>query len=382
MTIPLHPLEALRLGQWFKLICGASYQDLSQIRNLSLVYSLAGADCIDVAADLAVVQAAYEGIKVARSLPSALDRLPWLMVSLNDGEDPHFRKAWFDIQRCPVDCLRPCERVCPANAILPISSELNADLPGPGVVAERCYGCGRCLPVCPHGLVEEHAFTVAAGDITPTLIPYIDAIEIHTQVGRQKQFYQLWQQLAPYIRQFKLVAVSCPEHGPKTGAIVEYLAQLYQLMEPKPNELLWQTDGRSMSGDIGKGTTLATIRLAEKVLNARLPGYVQLAGGTNDYTVAKLRSLNLLPTPHSASGQKQTETLSIHGIAYGSYARSLVNVGDSHLEKQPEQLWQQVRLARALVSQIKLGSDRERQKSQFLKQANYLARAATTTIPP
>ena len=62
-SYPLHSLEA---GNWFKLICGASFQDLSAVRNLALSYSLAGADCIDVAADPAVITAAKEGIAAAR----------------------------------------------------------------------------------------------------------------------------------------------------------------------------------------------------------------------------------------------------------------------------------------------------------------------------
>ncbi|ESA38043.1 4fe-4s ferredoxin [Leptolyngbya sp. Heron Island J] len=386
MIIPRNSLEALKFGQWFKLICGASYQDVSKVRNLSLVYSLAGADCIDVAADLAVVRAAVEGIAISQTIaPAFCGQRPWLMVSFNDGADPHFRKAWFDIQSCPTDCSRPCERICPADAILPVSPSLSIGLSQvavPGVLTERCYGCGRCVPVCPYGLLKEHAFTVAAGDVLPTLMPYIDAIEIHTQVGRQNEFEHLWHQLAAYIPHLKLVAISCPDSDIQSNAIVDYLTQLYQLMEPKPSQLLWQTDGRPMSGDIGKGTTRATIRLAEKVLNARLPGYVQLAGGTNDYTVAKLRSLDLLSPPPSTSGQEQTETPSIHGIAYGSYARRLVNVGDSPLEKRPEQLWQQVQLAHALVSQIKPNELRKYQISQFLKQSHCSAQTSATAIPP
>ncbi|MGL6283561.1 MAG: 4Fe-4S ferredoxin, partial [Microcoleaceae cyanobacterium] len=50
-----YPLHSLQHHQWFKLICGASFQELNVIRNLTLVYALAGADCIDVAADPAVI---------------------------------------------------------------------------------------------------------------------------------------------------------------------------------------------------------------------------------------------------------------------------------------------------------------------------------------
>ncbi|MEA5465046.1 circadian clock protein LdpA [Leptothoe sp. PORK10 BA2] len=383
MTTPRDPLEALRLGHWFKLICGASYQDVSKVRNLSLVYSLAGADCIDVAADEAVVHAAWEGITASQAIApstalSPIGSRPWLMVSLNDGQDPHFRKAWFDGQQCPVDCPCPCQRVCPAEAILPPPTSQKAKTAGASpnleVMAERCYGCGRCLPVCPHGLIEERAFTVAAGTILPRIIPQVDAVEIHTQMGRQMEFQHLWRQLAPYISQLQLVAVSCPDSFPGSNtAIVDYLAHLYGLMSPQPRQLLWQTDGRPMSGDIGRGATRATIRLAQKVLNARLPGYVQLAGGTNHYTVAKLRSLNLLKATHRINPGNQVEPPTINGIAYGSYARQLVNLGDSHLEDRPEELWQQVSLARELVHQLKLNTH------QAITTA---AAHSTTPVPP
>ena len=94
--------QALQAGQWFKLICGASFQDLPAIRHLAIAYSLAGADCIDVAAEPAVVAAAQSGITAAKSLTAAATQRgyqptqPWLMVSINDGEDPHFRKAVLD----------------------------------------------------------------------------------------------------------------------------------------------------------------------------------------------------------------------------------------------------------------------------------------------
>jgi hypothetical protein len=39
-----HPpqVAALRRGDWVKLICGASFEDAADVRNLSLVYTLAG----------------------------------------------------------------------------------------------------------------------------------------------------------------------------------------------------------------------------------------------------------------------------------------------------------------------------------------------------
>jgi hypothetical protein len=98
-----YPLRSLREGNWFKLICGASFQHLPAVRNLTLAYTLAGADCIDVAADPAVIASALDALQVATELGEeaqvrgfGFSHRPLLMVSLNDGEDPHFRKAEFD----------------------------------------------------------------------------------------------------------------------------------------------------------------------------------------------------------------------------------------------------------------------------------------------
>ena len=353
------PLQSLQSGHWFKLICGASYQHLPAVRSLSLVYALAGADCIDVAADAAVVAAAKEGLAVAEEF---YDRAiaqgflsqgrPWLMVSLNDGEDPHFRKATFNPNACPTDCHRPCEAVCPADAI---------DFSG--IITDRCYGCGRCLPVCPSQLITTQSHQLSASTVVEQLREFnIDAIEIHTQAGREREFQQLWESLQPILPKLKLLAISCPDDP----NLIDYLRTLYQIVSPLPCPLIWQTDGRPMSGDLGKGTTRATVKLAQKVLKANLPGYVQLAGGTNQHTVTKLRSENLLNSPPAVPQSY------VAGIAYGSFARSqlssflesleqfydpnLATQGREtslQLEHHPELLWQAVSQADALVSQLK-----------------------------
>ncbi|KAM0984771.1 hypothetical protein ACFX2I_012051 [Malus domestica] len=59
------PAKSLENGKWVKLICGASFEDVVDIRNRSLVYTLAGVDCIDCAADVSVVSAVNEGIDAA-----------------------------------------------------------------------------------------------------------------------------------------------------------------------------------------------------------------------------------------------------------------------------------------------------------------------------
>lgn len=332
------PLNSLLTRQWFKLICGASYQHLPAIRNLALVYTLAGVDCIDMAADPAVINAARAGMAIALNLSNEQSRQlvtsPWVMVSINNGEDPHFRKAEFDAAHCPTSCDRPCVTACPTHAI-GFDKLREGFIHIGGVQDELCYGCGRCLPLCPVQIIHTREQAYALEDITFTAI---DAIEIHTQSWRVSEFRSLWQRLAPRMGSLKLVAVSFPD----CDNLKEYLLELLNCMQPLPPQLIWQTDGRPMSGDIGNGTTRAAVQLCQKVLNMQLPmGFVQLAGGTNASTVAKLRAANIKAS----------------GIAYGSYARKLVaeflEAGGDRLEEHPQLLSLAVKQAQSLVSQIK-----------------------------
>ncbi|TAF22025.1 MAG: 4Fe-4S ferredoxin [Nostocales cyanobacterium] len=380
MSKLLAPLKSLKQGHWFKLICGASFQHLPAVRSLTIAYTLAGADCIDVAADPAVISAVKDGLLVAQSLTKDAQKrgypfqgdLPFLMVSLNDGEDPHFRKAEFNALNCPSTCPRPCERVCPAQAIVFNDQKDSFS----GIIADKCYGCGRCVPVCPYEMIFTSSHVSTPGAIAPLVMSTgIDAIEIHTQVGRLADFQRLWTSIAPEINKLKLIAVSCNDGE----GLIDYLKAIYDLISPQCQVGIWQTDGRSMSGDIGDGTTIATVKLGQKVLAANLPGYVQLAGGTNSYTVPKLKKMGLLkrwgdgemgrwgekitPPPHHPT------TPYISGVAYGSYARVLLSPIFKQLEIQEvsstgikasfgletnsELLWQAVELAYSLVSQIK-----------------------------
>ncbi len=393
------PLQSLQNGNWFKLICGASYQHLPAVRNLTLAYTLAGVDCVDVAADPAVIAAAQEAMATAEYWVNLAQKRgfrsihkPWLMVSFNDGEDPHFRKAEFDSTACPADCWRPCETVCPAGAI---AFNDFGKPSGGGVIDPLCYGCGRCIPVCPSQNIWTRSYVSTPENIASLVLSTgVDAIEIHTQVGRVSDFRRLWYSVQPWTGQLKLVAISCPDGED----LVDYLWTLYEMISPLPCPLIWQTDGRPMSGDIGAGTTTASLKLGQKVLAANLPGYVQLAGGTNHSTVAKLKSLGLLANRQCNPVQDEENTASnidqktVAGVAYGSYARVLLspllekleskytselgstqkpNLGLTtlaqpkaltQLETDPDLLWQAVSLADSLVAPLKGFQSTERGK--------------------
>ncbi|KAL2921142.1 ABC transporter E family member 1 [Bienertia sinuspersici] len=83
----------------------------------------------------------------------------------------------FDPSDCPLDCFKPYEAVCPTNAIVLKKGD---SLEG-GVINERCYGCGCCLPVCPYDNIK--AITYLRDAITTAQLVRrndVDAVEIHT----------------------------------------------------------------------------------------------------------------------------------------------------------------------------------------------------------
>ncbi|KAF8401311.1 hypothetical protein HHK36_012244 [Tetracentron sinense] len=291
-SISSSPHISLQRGNWVKLICGASFEDVVDIRNLSLVYALAGVDCIDCAADESVVNAVNEGIEAAREIVPF--QRPWVMISVNDDEDLHFRKAKFDPEDCPPDCSRPCEMVCPSNAI-----SLKD-----GVITERCYGCGRCFPVCPYDKIRAVTY-VRDAVATSQLLKRndVDALEIHTSGRQTDLFKELWNNLKDSIGNVKLVAVSLPYVGDST---VSLMNTMYSIMEPhlccsnlwQVRSMIYELDGRPMSGDIGRGATREAIAFAVHLtaLRDRPHGFLQLAGGTNVHTVNGLKKARLFQT--------------------------------------------------------------------------------------
>ena len=302
---------ALSKGTWVKIICGASNEDLVSISDLCSLYAVAGVHCIDVAADIAVINAAKEGLSWAESQTGAK---PWLMVSISDGKDIHFRKAFFDPKFCPKECLRPCQKICPAQAI---------ENDG-GVIADRCYGCGRCLPICPLGIIIEKDNHIKVEDVNELLSQtQPDALEIHTAPGRIQEFEKSVKSITETKLPLKRIAVSCglEDHRIKPQELVEEFWERYECLRRYKQKPIWQLDGRPMSGDLGKGTAKSSVYLWKAIREIAPPGPLQLAGGTNSYTI------NYVDTKTGLAG-----------IAFGGKARKLIQPFLIEAQKQNKKL--------------------------------------------
>ena len=245
------------------------------------------------------------------------------------GKIPHFRKAIAVADICPTNCPQPCIASCPPVAI-------SNSQTGISIHTELCFGCGRCEPLCLPQVIRTEHYSVPAASTMPALLEAgVKAIEIHTRIGREREFKALWQQLLPWTSSLQLLSISFND-----GVGLEaYLRHLVSIVHPCPPQLIWQVDGRPMSGDIGKGTTRATLQLAKKVLSFALPGYIQLAGGTNQATMPKAAALGL----------------PVAGAAFGSYARQLVAEATEviDLDRQSPPIGTAIRRARRLVAQVK-----------------------------
>lgn len=279
-----------------------------------------------------------------------------------------------------------------------VTDSLNNIINNTGVIDSKCYGCGRCIPICPLGLIEAREYTSNHDDILHILSSgQVDAIEVHTHYGNEVAFAQLWSSIGAHVLQTALViAVSFPNMA---GQTIPYLNKLQRIMSMDSNNEtsvteptrtthnnttintitssmndisdswlrfkqrngvhVWQADGRPMSGDISKGTAHSTTTLAQQLLQhpsttnctantdtniisdtnisnnnnnddattiqfkpTNNMHYIQLAGGTNDYSSTLALQHNL------------TTKTGFGGYAFGGYARKRINRYLNELENK------------------------------------------------
>jgi NAD-dependent dihydropyrimidine dehydrogenase PreA subunit len=301
--------HALAERRFFKLIAGGSLTDAQTVGKLAWIYAMAGAQCVDIAPDLAVINAVV----------NAWDRLPpevphpLLMVSIPLDADPHFRKIEVDHDTC-ILC-DACLPVCPTQAI---SVANNPQAANPNEINQLainqplCYGCNRCVAVCPTSALQLHPFR-GDDDLAMVLAhPAVGAVEIHTRWCDAAMLQDVYQTHHAGLKD-KLIAICfAPQHVPSavwTEFMPKAQALTAQYLAGQP--LVWQIDGQPMSGSTQAQATLPALNAARLVANTiDLQGaYLTISGGIN---------------PTTAQYLALADYADIHGAGMGTVARQLV----------------------------------------------------------
>ncbi len=321
-------INALENGTFTKIICGAANTNEKHVERLALVYALSGADVIDISPSNAILQAAQSGIKKASELynknPEDFPdfKEPLIMLSLNCGDDLHFRKAEINPDKC-INCFN-CINSCPANAIY-ISrhcelSEAIHQLSSENWIAtshpkdaprndnivqikkENCYGCGRCINAC---LLQAIDFVNLNNSLTEIDVNMVKGIEVHTGRSSIKDLSRFLKLNEAFFKNIEVLSFSVESKRFNYTELQNYVSSIIKLI---PQKIIIQIDGIPMGATDEPNSSLQTLSSAGTLLEKNINAYIQLSGGTNHFTKSLVRQLGL----------------KISGIGYGTFARKII----------------------------------------------------------
>jgi ferredoxin len=290
----LNLLAQLQRGHFFKLICGGSFTEVDKIAHLATTYTLAGTDCIDLAADLSVLQT-VESVLKKISQPH-----PIIMVSVPLDPDPHFRK----IELTESDCIQCglCLPECPTEAItLPDSLKISQAL---------CYGCGRCIPTCPTNALSLLPFQVESQIENTLRHPLVKAVEIHSHYVDPYMLATFLTQWHPLLKD-KLLSLCFRIDNLPFSQILEF----YQTASQASSlPVMLQIDGIPMSGNDDPEASRPSLEAAVQVIDffkkqALKPPAITISGGINQNTAQLL---------------KESRYHDIAGVGMGTVARKAI----------------------------------------------------------
>lgn len=295
-------INDLEQGAFSKLICGASNTNVQQVERLALVYSLAGINVIDVSAKRDVFEAAKRGISSAKEIYRQFSNKylnynePVIMLSINAGEDSHFRKAQFNLDYC-INCLQ-CTFFCPSGAL---TSQNNNLL----IKSDSCYGCGRCLGACARDVITlKKTQSFELEEFVNKEIK-IDSIEIHIGNNKKNQLQEFVQSNTEVLNSIKLISVSIEANHFSPIQIKSFAGSIVDLFQRK---VIIQVDGAPMSGNNQNFSGVQSITYANILVESQLDAYMQVAGGANHLTKKYLDLFNI----------------KVAGIGYGTFARKII----------------------------------------------------------
>lgn len=300
--------DALSQKRFFKLIAGGSLTELEKLAFITRVYALAGADCLDVAPVLDVVETIHNTLN---KLP---EPHPMLMVSLPLDPDPHFRK----IELVESDCITcgACLPLCPTDAFsFSDSQQLLVNQP-------LCYGCGRCVPICPTSALKLNPFWEPDVIIQVLSHPRVEAIELHTQHADPLMLEAFLSDYGHLLTN-KLIAYCFRPDQANVAFWAESISKLHTFA---PGWVLLQIDGAPMSGNDNLEASRPAIAAAIQVKDV-----LQKHPGLQDIPITISGGIN----QHTKKWLTQSENHFISGIGMGTVARKAI----WHLEdNEPEAL--------------------------------------------
>lgn len=302
-------ISALDNKKYFKLICGASLTNPNIIESLSFIYSLSGANCIDISSDFGAIEAAKKGIEKAKKYYEKSPKkyphftYPVLMISINASDDPHFKTAQIDPNTC-TGCGK-CIPECSFCAILFMSANKQ-----PLIQGDLCYGCGSCTCICPHDSIS---LLSNKSDLESTLTKLIDdsinGIEIHVGSATKDLLEDYWKKIESILENKRLeeilISFSLESSLYSDKEFVEYSNFINMLTPKKP---IIQIDGKPMSGTATPESSLQALASGQVLAAKNNEFYIQLAGGINHLTRKYIKEFKL----------------NCNGIAMGTFARKMV----------------------------------------------------------
>jgi Fe-S-cluster-containing hydrogenase component 2 len=309
-------LQNLKARKFHKLIIGAALKDYKAIEDFSYYFTHAQADVIDISAFPHSVISAKNGIHKALNEDSNLNE-PLIMVSVNIGEDPHFRRIKLDWDNC-TECLA-CIPTCPSNAF-----SVNDENDRFAYNADLCFGCSNCLPACDFSAMEFEAWSAFKPESLSELQGLgAKAIEIHLNNDLQafEEFYSR-------MPEFELESFCIGSEQMTTAELIKATDSIIEQVTKKNNKaFIIQTDGIPLSGARNLGREdkdLVSIENAKLVIEHIKQNYseiqekifVQIAGGITEHSLA-------LANKHGVA---------ISGVAIGSYARKLLQTSHNPIK--------------------------------------------------
>ena len=285
-------------GHLFKLICGAGNEDANEVYKLCFVYTLAGANSIDMSANIDVVKSAVKGVKDAEKILNEKQNegytRPYLTVSIGMPGDHHVRKAKIIDKKC-TEC-DACIPVCPTDAIPDILT----------IIEDRCIGCGACGVACQDDAIGYSHKEIEIESVLKECIDLgVENIELHASVIADDPVLHEWE-IVNKINPNGFNSV-CIDRGYLSNHALQI--RLEKMLEICPDRMIVQADGIPMSGgNDDYRTTLQAVACADIVDKFSLPVYILLSGGTNSQSIKLSQECSV---PYA-------------GVSIGTYARHLV----------------------------------------------------------